>query len=254
MNQAQRKSKTSSGILAVLSIYILLSTYSSVSFATPSAFAVFRVSYSTSSGDVRGGVAGTAFFTSTQKAQSAYHVLNESSFQPNAGHDQVQVWLVQEGHPAIEVRAQEIKTRADRDLVLIHFSSKVIASEKVFPVLKDRASSLQINSALSQIRVETEGFRAGSTGPVLYWDGPRLRIDSVPRLEKIRLSGEVLRQGKVTLGSADVNLVEAPAFQTSYPAIVGTSGGPILSQGKVIGFNSFSDPTSRTAWGISVER
>lgn len=257
----------------VATVATLLCMFSSVSFSTPSsqvhafhtpsAYAVFRVSYSTATGDVRGGVAGTAFFTSRSQAVSAHHVINAASFQPNPGHDRVHVWLVHEGREAIEIDANQVKSEVDRDFVKMNFGKRVVQYQEVFSKAFSRASETggvskpsagQINSIQLTGKVFTEGFRAGTAGPVLEWRGGRVVITSVPRLERLRLQGEILRSARVELKSTDVNLKDAPAFQTSYSAIVGTSGGPITNrEGKVIGFNSFADPEARTAWGVSIE-
>lgn len=209
----------------------------------PKSFAVFVANYNDTGSDVVGGVAGTAFFTSTSKALTAYHVLQKGSFKPRQGYQKVRIWLVHEGQPAIELKATMLKETPDRDLVEIDFPKQAVNSEFVFSRISKRESL-----ETPQVEVITEGFLANSTGPVLAREGKDIVIQSVPRLQRLIQHGQLLRMAKVELRASDVNLKSAPCLQVSYKPVVGISGGPVLLNGQLIGMNSFADPSGQSSW------
>jgi hypothetical protein len=207
----------------------------------PKSFAVFVVSYGPGARQAVGGVAGTAFFVNPDRAITAYHVLQPKSFQPQEGFTKAKVWLVHENHEPIEIDAHELQYQPERDLSVIRLKgAKRVGREFVFPTLGPSEASLAMASSL-----ETEGFVAGTAGPVLERRGDELGISHVPALSRVRLTGQVLQQAKVSLKSADVNLNEAPCLRVSYRPVVGTSGGPVTANGRVVGMNSFADPGTR---------
>ena len=213
--------------------------------ASGKAFAVFVASYTAEGVAAVGGVAGTAFFVSPTKAITAYHVLQPKSFTPAPGFERVRVWLVHEGYPAIELRPEQISYKPNQDSTVIDLggSDRVAAS---FIYGMDRITSLSS-------KVESEGFMANSTGPVLEKRGADMIIVAVPKLERLHLSGTILRHSEVNLRSSDLNLKSAPCMQLSYQPIRGFSGCSVVANGKVIGMNSFADPegSSRT-WALQV--
>jgi hypothetical protein len=210
----------------------------------PKSFAVFVVSYIADGPQAAvavGGVAGTAFFADADRAITAYHVLQPKSFQPQPGFTKAKVWLVHERHEAIEIEPHELEYQPDRDLSVIRLKgSKRVSRHFVFAASDSSQSSLVPASSL-----ETEGFVAGTAGPVLEFKNGELEISHVPVLSRVRLSGQVLQQARVNLKSTDVNLNEAPCLKVSYRPVVGTSGGPVTANGRVVGMNSFADPGTR---------
>lgn len=212
--------------------------------AQGSAYAVFKVSYSEAKGGAVGGVAGTAFFLSTKRASTAYHVLNPQSFIPAPGYTHTRVWLVHEGEKAIELKPTNVTYHADRDQTEIHFDHKVVAAQFVFK----KSKAVPVSG-----EVESEGFPANSLGPQLTWVGQKIEITSVPHLERIKMKGTLLRQTKVSVKATDVNLDQTPSLQLSYKPVVGTSGGPVTMNGALVGFNSFADPNGRqTTWAVEL--
>lgn len=199
------------------------------------AFAVFTVSYNRAGGEVRGGVAGTAFFVEGGKALTAYHVLQPASFKPQAGFEKVRVWLVHEDHSPIELRADEMSYHAERDQTWIRLKGdRAVRPEFVFPMKK---RSLAVAAP-----VETEGFVAETAGPVLAWRGNDLVITSVPHLTRLHFRGELVQRARVDLEADDVKLKGAPCLKVSYRPVRGISGGPVIAGGEVVGMNSFADP------------
>jgi hypothetical protein len=210
-------------------------------------FAVFVAAYNPATGQARGGVAGTAFFVSSYKALTAYHVLQPASFKIPKGFSQIHVWLVHEGEAAIELSSESISPRPDLDLTLISLKSPQRVAEKyVFKTVQpgDRIEH----------DVKTEGFLANSTGPKLQADpSGHLAITAVPILQRIYASGNILQSNNVSIRSIDVNLSNSPCYKLSYQPVVGLSGGPVSAGGRVIAINSFADPSTRAqTWAIDL--
>jgi hypothetical protein len=219
------------------------------SSAFAKSYAVFVASYNPLTGEARGGVAGSAFFVSPTKALTAFHVLQPKSFAKSTGFRQTQVWLVHEGEPAIELRAADLTPNPANDMTMIHTRASA-PSRYVYQVATNENG---VTGAPAKT-VETDGFRASSTGPVLEaLANGRLRITSVPRLERLHAEGTLLKRRIVELTSNDVNLKRTSCVQLSYQPIVGLSGGPVSLDGRVIAMNSFADPGTRAStWAIDL--
>ena len=205
------------------------------------AYAVFVISYNDSA--AIGGVAGTAFFVSPTRALTAYHVLQAVSFHPQAGYAHSRVWLVHEGEPAIELRETDVTYDQNNDLTGIAIHQ---------PIKTDYIYSTAIENKL--VDVETEGFRANSSGPRLERVGSEIEITAVPSLERIHLRGSIVQRTRVDLHAVDVTLNQTACVEVSYQPIRGMSGGPLIAGGKVIGVNSFADPeTKDRTWAVAVD-
>ncbi len=228
-----------------LAVYFFVTClgFPSAQAAQPRSYAVFVASYNSTNNEARGGVAGTAFFIAGTRAITAYHVLQPRSFQPQPGFERAQVWLVHEGEAAIELKPENLSYSQDRDITVIHLEGAIpIAQKNIFATG---------NPGAVAGTVETEGFVAGSVGPVLLRNGKDLMIDSVPSLERLALAGKILEQANVNLQASDIELKNSPSLQLSYRPVKGMSGGPVLANGKVIAMNSFADPrTFRQTWAM----
>lgn len=237
----------SARLAATLAAFMGLS--SSAAFAatgTEKSYAVFVAAYDSSTGRARGGVAGTAFFISPDKAITAFHVLQAESFRARSTRERVQIWLVHEGEPAIELLPSEITEFRERDLSTIQLpTGKHAPTRHVFELAK---------ATVSPGRIRTEGFLANSIGPLLQIAGDHLEIKAVPLLNRLDGQGDLEGESRVNLESNDVNLNEIPCLHLTYRPIVGLSGGPVLgNDGKVIGMNSFADPRDRAStWAIAL--
>lgn len=221
-------------------------TFSNFS-ATPKSFAVFMARYNVLSKVVTGGVAGTAFFISPSKAITAFHVLNQKSFATTSKLERVKLWLVREGRAAIELDSQMLREQKQRDLTTIDFGGQPVAkSDEVYEL----ESTSTANTVSSTDVLQTDGFKANTPGPELAFVGDELVITRVSQLRRIHTYGALLQAARIDLSSNDVNLVGADCLQISYQPIVGLSGGPITRNGKVVGMNSFADPSKQTTWAI----
>lgn len=211
--------------------------------STARSFALFSVSYNETGSEAQGGVCGTVFFISENQAVTAYHVINSDSFKPNPGFQKKRLWLVHEGQAPIEVKAEYLKSDRLRDLTMIRIPSKV-AKRFVYDQ----------GPANANAPVESEGFIASSTGPILERKGSEITIASVPRLTRVFAKGLLIRKVNVDLKAPDVELKGSPSIQVSYEPVKGMSGGPVVSGGKVIAMNSFADPqTRKSTWALELQ-
>jgi hypothetical protein len=234
-------------LVASLALASLLASRAEAAVSrAPKSYAVFLATYDPTTGQAVGGVAGSAFFVTPTKAITAYHVLQPKSF----SNPRTQVWLVHEGERAIALSARDLRASPSNDKTEIELSTARAPARHVFSVAVPKAGD----------RVETDGFLANTTGPLLAIDdtpteagGPRLKITSVPHLERLHAEGHILRELNVELASSDVNLKNAACVQLSYKPIVGLSGGPVFTGNSVIGMNSFADPAAReSTWAVKV--
>lgn len=212
----------------------------------PKSFAVFTASYNTHNDVVRGGVNGTVFFVSPTHAITAHHVLRAENFRPLPGFERVRIWLVHENYKPIEIKSTWIASNPEKDVTLIQLPKNLQVERRfVYPigrVTKDRQA------------VETDGFKANTDGPVLARDGEDITIVSVPKLHRLHLKGQVVRTAQVNLKASDIDLKQSPSVELSYQPIVGISGGPVTSAGKVIAMNSFADPqTFKRTWALQLK-
>ena len=208
-------------------------------------FGVFSVAYKLGQAQAMGGIGGTAFFISKTKAITAYHVLKPASFQPRPGFDRVKIWLVHENYTAIEITEKNLQYFPNRDETVITLDPNQTVEDK-YVFQKD--SRLVIGS-----HVETEGFQVNSTGPVLQFEGQELRVTAVPQLHRLSFSGDLIGALRVNLSATDIDLKDAPCVQLDYQPIVGMSGGPVIADGRVIGMNSFADPSTRAkTWAVTL--
>lgn len=228
-------------ILRILTVLILNTLLSQYATAKGSAYAVFKVSYNETGSAPVGGIAGTAFFIAGDRAVSAHHVLNETSFLPAPGFAKTRVWLVHEGETPIELFASNVLTDPSKDFTIISFLEPV--SDKIYR----RGPASRVGRA-----VASEGFRANTAGPKLFWNGPDLDISEVPRLERLRAEGVMMRAMPVSVQATDLHVTNAQGMQVSYQPIVGMSGGPVTQDGMLIGFNSFANPDRASSWALAL--
>jgi hypothetical protein len=218
-------------------------------FVTKS-YAVFVARYNINNTEVLGGVAGTAFFISPTKAITAFHVLQNKSFALSSISERVRVWLVHEGRSAIELNQENLQEHKDLDLTVINFNSiKMVGDRDIYPLAKAIPAYAPF---MLTLEVESNGFIEGSTGPVLFRNGPDLFLMAVPNLQRIKTRGHLLRFATFYLTSADVTLKNALCLQVSYVPILGLSGGPVLINGQVVGMNLFSDVSKKSSWALSL--
>lgn len=214
--------------------------------STPKSFALFSVHYNKSGGEGRGGVGGTVFFVSPTRAVTAFHVANRASFKPQKGFERARLWLVHEGYRPIEIKPEYLVSDRLRDLTIINLPrTERVPRKFIFEI--DRVRD-------ARGRVTSEGFLANTTGPILERKGGEISITAVPGLHRLFAEGQILRQARVSIQAADLQLKDSPNLQLNYKPIVGMSGGPVIAaNGRVIAMNSFAEPsTFRQTWALEL--
>jgi hypothetical protein len=161
------------------------------------------------------------------------------------GFERVRVWLVHEDYPAIEMKPEFVASNPDQDITTISLpEAKKVDSKFVFAT----ASSVVLSAP-----VETDGFIANTAGPTLVREGFDIGIAKVTSLSRLHLEGKLLRSATVSLKASDIDLKSSPNLELSYQPVVGISGGPVTSNGKVIAMNSFADPSTRkSTWALQI--
>lgn len=221
----------------------------SKSSAIPKSFAVFVAHYNSNNKLAVGGVAGTAFFISPNKAITAFHVLQTASFNKHPDFEKVKIWLVHEGRPAIEINLKNLTEQKNADMTIINFGNqKVVAADEIYSLQKQSNSQFDNQN----LNVESDGFVANSIGPELFHNGKDLFITRVDQLKRIHAQGQLLQFAEVDLKAGDVNLVKAPCLQASYEPTIGLSGGPMTKDGIVVAMNSFADPSRKSTWALQL--
>lgn len=234
-------------LFSVISLVACVTQNAAASLAVarplPRSFAVFVVA-SNAEGEVRGGVAGTAFFTTPHRAVTAYHVLQPKSFQVPVGYSRQRVWLLHENETPIELKESYARFDSKNDLTVVDLP-QAVATEFVYPT----GAGVLVGDP-----VATEGFRANTAGPRLSRSGADVDVIDVPHLERVNLVGQFISRARVELRAIDVTLESTPCLQVDFEPVRGISGGPLLAGGRVIGVNSFGDPReARRTWSITIE-
>jgi hypothetical protein len=228
----------------VFNAHLVSETALAATISTPKSFAVFVTFYNTHDDNVRGGVCGTVFFVSPTQAITAHHVLKAESFKPLPGFDRVKVWLVHEGYRPVEMRPEYIQSNPSTDVTTIQIPTARAV---------DRSFVYATGGIEGAKQVETDGFVANTAGPQLTRVGADVVVTAVDHLERLHLSGTVIRTAQVNLKATDLELKGSPEVEFSYQPVVGISGGPVTSNGKVIAMNSFADPaTFKHTWGLQL--
>jgi len=218
---------------------------SAAPIAAPKSFAVFVTFYNTHDDVVRGGVCGTVFFVSGTQAITAHHVLKPESFKPMPGFERVRVWLVHEGYRPIELKREYVQSNPNTDVTLI----SIPVAQAVEPRFIYATGAADLNAP-----VETDGFIANTPGPILERQGVDVAVTRVEHLQRLHLSGKLIRTAQINLKASDIDLKGSPEMELSYKPVVGISGGPVTSNGKVIAMNSFADPgTFKHTWALHIK-
>jgi hypothetical protein len=171
-------------------------------------------------------------------------VLKTASFKPMPGFERVRVWLVHEGYRPIELKQEFVQSNANTDITLITLpAAQAVEARFVYAT-----GAADLNAP-----VETDGFIANTAGPILERQGADIAVTHVEHLERLHLSGTLLRTAQVNLKASDIELKASPEMELSYKPVVGISGGPVTSHGKVIAMNSFADPaTFKHTWALKL--
>mgnify|MGYP001457323333 CR=1 FL=1 len=188
-----------------------------------------------------GGFLGSAFFLNDHVAITAYHVLNEESFFPEAPHNNVQIWMVSELGTSFEIKVGFIESYPHLDISIIRFIVGQIGAN-IFELDTDFIVNTEIKN---------EGYP--DFGPPniqlkvaqLLNETPKLAIESADlRNSLFNKSGNIKSIEKESVNKNDIKLNNIEIIRTNYGGKKGMSGSPLvkISNGKVIGVMSHGYP------------
>ena len=202
-------------------------------------FAILKLSFNTP-GDstLEGGVCGSGFFVDPTTAVTANHVLNDSTFLPNAGYKQCRVWLITREGVIYSINRQVIKPFPAIDTTVIQLNS----------YKKESISSDRFDRGSVPRGAKVRGLgHVGNAMPKIdaKWEGDVLRIAKAD-LSSVYSdrSGHVERSLVLDVNANDVKMKTVRGFELSFSTCVGMSGGPVVNaeNGQVLGMLTFGLP------------
>lgn len=241
-------------VFFLVNLFILINT--NKAFPAPQAqnpqpfksFALFKASYnSIMDNDVKGGIAGTAFFVTKNIAITAYHVLNDSTLKPNLNHTKTQLWLLNKMGGIIELKKYKytLKYFPGKDITLIVFNKPVVKDDYVFQIDFENFNTFTNKNDLQiySENIKSEGYRADSlVKATLAWSSHNLTVKEIHFLPQESHKGAIELITQISISATDVQLHNIQCLKLSYGSVLGMSGGPTLKNGKIIGVNSFGFP------------
>ena len=198
-----------------------------------SVFAIVKISYNyIGETPVEGGICGTAFLLNDSTAITANHVLNKINWKPNPGYKYVQYWLLKRGSKKIiELNNESLTSLPNVETTLINLV------EKINPELEIVHQKFEIGDP-----VQNYGHISNMPITKAHWGSGLIIDDYDLKQSKSDKVGKILLIRKATIHSADLNIEDKEFIQPSFVANIGMSGGPLISQNKVIGLMSFGLP------------
>lgn len=199
-----------------------------------SIFAVVKISYNTpGETPVTGGICGSAFLINDSTVITANHVLNSKNYAPNVGFKQVQYWLLcRDNRLIIPLSVDYIESIAEIETTII----------KLPKYLK---CTIEISNSLPIINDPARNYGHIGNMPITeaHWNNNLLVIDKFNLNNSSSDStGTIAALKKITINANDVKLKDIKVIQPSFKANIGMSGGPLISNNKVIGMMSFGLP------------
>lgn len=216
-----------------------------------SIFAVVKISYNVpGETPVVGGICGSAFLIDDSTVITANHVLSKNNYAPNAGFNFVQYWLLSRDNIFIvPLSVDYIDSFEELETSIIKLPSKMDCT------LKISESSPNINDP-----VRNYGH-LGNKMPITdaHWDNNLLIIDDFNLNNSTSDSlGKIVEIKNVTVNANDVKLNDIKVIQPSFKANIGMSGGPLMSNNKIIGMMSFGLPADKEikdiVFAISIDK
>jgi hypothetical protein len=199
-----------------------------------SIFAIVKISYN-KPGDtpVTGGICGSAFLLNDSTVITANHVLNIRNFAPNKGFNFVQYWLLnRDNNLIIPLSIDYIESNEEIETSIIKLPKHVKCT---LDVLK---SSPKIDDT-----VRNYGHISNMPITEAHWENDLLLIDKFNLNNSTSDStGIIAGIKRITINANDVKLNNIEVIQPSFKANIGMSGGPLISNNKIIGMMSFGLP------------
>lgn len=202
------------------------------------ALAILKLSYN-EPGDpsLTGGICGTGFFVDSRTAVTAYHVLNDATFEPNAGFRHVLVWLISRSGLIRRIERGAVSLHPEIDTAIIAFQN---------PMSRVKIYESALGGCIAGLKVSGIGH-VGSSMPSVNakWRGSELVIQSANLAGATRdMDGSVKRSVTFEINANDIKMHGVQGFELSFGSQVGMSGGPVVDSttGKVLGMLSVGLP------------
>jgi len=199
-----------------------------------SIFAVVKISYNKpGETPVTGGISGSAFLINDSTVITANHVLNKQNFLPNEGFNFVQFWLLSRNNNLIIPLSKDfIKSFEEIETSIIKLPEHV-------------KCTLEVSKSVPKINDTVHNYGHIINMPITnaHWENNLLVIDDYNLNKSTSDSTGVIAEiKKITVNANDVKLNDVEVIQPSFKANVGMSGGPLISNNKIIGMMSFGLP------------
>ena len=135
------------------------------------AFAILKLSYN-KPGDssLTGGICGTGFFVDSRTAVTAYHALNDQTFNPNAGLQYALVWVVSRSGSICRIEREAVSLHPEIDATIIRFQKPVSNFQIYKSSLGNVANGLKV-SGIGHVGDSMPSLDAG-------WRGSEFEIRS----------------------------------------------------------------------------
>ena len=202
------------------------------------AFAILKLSYhNPGDSSLTGGICGTGFFVDSRTAVTAHHVLNDATFEPNAGFQHVLVWVISRSGSIRRIEREAASLHPGIDTTIIAFRN---------PMSKVQIYESALGGSAAGLKVSGIGH-VGSSMPSVSaeWRGSEFVIQSANLAGAMRdIYGSVKRSVTFDISANDIKMHEVRGFELSFGSQVGMSGGPVVdsSTGKVLGMLSVGLP------------
>jgi hypothetical protein len=200
---------------------------------------------------VEGGICGSFFFISSNRAVTAQHVLNTNTFTPNIGFRNCQIWLIVQPEIVIELKLNNVVQHPEIDTTLVKL-------EKDYPIQVRKLSSNTIEVGHECFN---EGFIAGKMPSLnASWTSTGLQITSCSYNGTIANGqGLIKEKHMMTVIAQDIKMANIDGLVTSYGGVIGMSGGPLVCKltDEILGLMSLGLPADKevkdSLFAISIE-
>ncbi|MDP3445310.1 MAG: trypsin-like serine protease, partial [Ignavibacteria bacterium] len=218
-------------IILIISLFTMTNVQAQLE---KSIFAVVKISYNkVGETPVTGGICGSAFLIDDSTIITANHVLNPQNFAPNKGFNFVQYWLLsRDNNLIIPLSKDYIKSIEKIETSIIKIPNRVKCTLEV------AGSNPKINDS-----VQNYGHIINMPITNAHWENNQLIIDDFNLNNSTSDStGTITEFKKITIDANDVKLKDIEVIQPSFKANIGMSGGPLISNNKIVGMMSFGLP------------
>jgi len=164
-----------------------------------------------------GGIAGSSFTLASGIAVTSAHHMR-GMWDPVVGYDACRAWVVETSGRSTEIKPEQLRLFPEYDVAIIDG----FRSAQKYPLSKTPGDSIQ--------KCDLLGYKANAT-PFQVREAPSglleiFRAEIVSAAQQIRNQEPVFR--RLTISSADVNIVDKQGYLVASAASVGLSGGPML--------------------------